>query len=320
MKRIMGLILTAAMLLGCLAGCGGTASGSDGLSIVTTIFPQYDWVRQILGRNAENVKLTMLMDSGVDMHNYQPTAEDLVLLASCDMFIYVGGESDEWVEGALTQADNADMIAISLMEVLGDNVKVAQGIEHEHHEGEEHDHAAHGDEHVWLSLKNAQLFCDYIAAKLGQLDAENAQVYLDNAAAYNTRLKDLDAQYQAAVDSAAFDTLLFGDRFPFVYLTEDYGLSYYAAFSGCSAESEASFETIAFLSGRVDAMGLKSVIMIEGTTHDIAQTVVNNTKTKDQQILTLNSLQSVTAAGVENGVTYLGVMGDNLEVLKTALN
>lgn len=324
MKKFICLLLAAVLVTGMLSGCdhADTANGET-LSIVTTIFPAYDWTRQILGGGAEHVRLTMLLDSGVDLHNYQPSVDDIITISMCDMFIYVGGTSDAWVEDALAQAKNEDMVVVDLLDVLGDEVKEEEHIdgmesEEEHEEEETHGHEA--DEHVWLSLKNAKTVCAHIARQLGSIDADNADIYTANSDAYIAQLEALDGQYQSAVAAGTFDTLLFGDRFPFRYLTDDYGLSYYAAFSGCSAETEASFETVAFLAKKVDELGLNCVICIEGGDQSVAKTVIQNTASQDQQLLSLDSMQAITAQEVAAGATYLGIMQSNLEVLKTALN
>ena len=561
-KWLAGL-LAGAMVLGTVTGCGNSSSNgendtnavvdiqteekdadsfsgngttgdavkseSDGeLKIVTTIFPEYDWVKTILGDKAENSELTLLLDNGVDLHSYQPTAEDIVKIKECDMFVYVGGESDEWVEDVLEASENKDMVVINLLDVLGDSVKeeeIVEGMEHEHehehskevstfedsevqdrelsdwegdwqsayplvldgsldkawehkaeegdmtaaeykdyytkgyktdytaisihdnkisftdnkgnvtesaykyngfyiqnwstetkaamyrfeaedkeagapiyiefndhiiepsdaehfhirmsnesydaivdpegnwptffdaslspegvcdevighgkheddededdeeHEDADHEDADHEeheheegeeekDEHVWLSLKNASVLCEEIATQLGTIDEANKDFYKSNYEAYKKELDDLDAEYQAAVEAGDKDTILFGDRFPFRYMVDDYGLKYYAAFAGCSAESEASFDTVIFLAGKVDELGLPAIMTIEGDDHKIAETVQENTKSKDQKILTLDSLQSTTSKDIENGTTYLSVMKSNLDVLKEAL-
>ena len=175
------------------------------------------------------------------------------------------------------------------------------------------------DEHVWLSLRNARKLVKALAVALGEADPANAANYAASADAYAEKLAALDAEYAATREAAEFDTVLFGDRFPFRYLVDDYGLNYYAAFSGCSAESEASFETIAFLAGKVNALGLTTVLTIEGDNHRIAETIVANTKAKDARVLAMDSLQGTTGEDVKNGTTYLGVMEANLEVLKQAL-
>ena len=349
MKKITALLLALFMLVGALAGCGkqNDTNQTDKLSIVTTIFPEYDWVREILGDKADNAEITMLLDNGVDLHSYQPTADDIVKISDCDLFIYVGGESDGWVEDALRNAANRNMKVINLLEVLGDSVKteeIVEGMqeeehehedahahddaeehehedaeEHEHEDAEEHEHEEEADEHVWLSLKNAKMLVRVISKALQELDPDNKDIYAANADAYVKKLSALDAEYQAAVDAASNKTILFGDRFPFRYLVDDYGLRYYAAFVGCSAETEASFETISFLAKRVDEWKLPCVLTIEGAQHKIAETIVQNTTTKNQKVLTMDSMQSTTTQDVKNGTTYLSVMEKNLSVLKEAL-
>lgn len=331
MRKIISFVLVVVMMTVALAGCGQSdVSKDDRLSIVATIFPEYDWVMNILGDKAGDADVTMLLDNGVDLHSYQPTADDIIKISTCDVFIYVGGESDEWVEDALKEATNKDMIVINLLDSLGDAVKeeeVVEGMEEEDHdqeeghEDEEHDHeeGPEYDEHVWLSLKNAEILVNAIKDALGKADADNAEGYASNAAAYIEKLNALDVEYQTAVDAANKKTILFGDRFPFRYLTDDYGLSYYAAFVGCSAETEASFETVAFLAGKVDELGLSSVLTLEGTDHKIAETVVSTTSAKSARILSMDSMQSTTSADVKNGASYLSIMEQNLEVLKEAL-
>lgn len=336
MKRQASLFLSVLLLLGCLSGCGGSpapasasapaasgsaastaASGSEPLQVVATIFPEYDWVRQIVGES-ENVELTLLLDKGTDLHSYQPSADDMVKIATSDLFIYVGGESDDWVDDALESAGNPDRQVINLLETLGDAVKEEEIVEGMQAEAEEEEESAY-DEHVWLSLKNAEICCAAIADALASLDAENADTYAANAKAYIAQLTALDEAYAAAVSAAPVKTLLFGDRFPFRYLTDDYGLDYYAAFVGCSAETEASFETVVFLAGKVDELGLKHVMQIESGDGRIAQTIIQSTQAKSADVLTLDSLQSTTAQDVAAGKTYLGLMEENLNVLKQAL-
>lgn len=332
MKKITALLLALFVLVGALAGCGkqNDTNKTDKLSIVTTIFPEYDWVREILGDKADNAEIAMLLDNGVDLHSYQPTADDIVKISDCDLFIYVGGESDGWVEDALRNAANRNMKVINLLEILGDSVKTEEIVEgmqeehehedaHAHDDAEEHEHEEETDEHVWLSLKNAKMLVRVISKALQELDPDNKDIYAANADAYVKKLSALDAEYQAAVDAASNKTILFGDRFPFRYLVDDYGLRYYAAFVGCSAETEAGFETISFLAKRVDEWKLPCVLTIEGAQHKIAETVVRNTTAKNQKVLTMDSMQSTTTQDVKNGTTYLSVMEKNLSVLKEAL-
>ena len=348
MNKLLSLLAAATVLAGCLTACtsdnGQSVSfqdkplnsgndPSDGkVQIVTTIFPEYDWTVNILGRDAQNAEVTMLLDSGVDLHSYQPSADDILTISNCDVFVYIGGESEKWVDDVLKEAKNSSMIVVDLMDVLGDSVKeeeVVEGMqeesEHDHdheegdHEDDEHEEEKEYDEHIWLSLKNASKCVDGIAEAVIKSDPDNADAYRKNTDEYIARINDLDKEYQSAAAAAPVKTLLFADRFPFRYMTDDYGLKYYAAFVGCSAETEASFETIAFLAGKTDELSLDSVIKIEGTDQRIADTVVKSTKKKNQKVLTLNSMQSVTSKDISNGEDYLSVMTENLDVLKKAL-
>ena len=340
------------------------------LSIVTTIYPEYAWVKEILGQRADSVELTLLIKNGVDLHSYKPTAQDIAKIASADMVIYVGGESDEWIKDALEATPKKNRSEVNLMTALGDRVKaeeIVEGMqgetkderretredakedhehaeaheagEHEHHtkHAEEHDHEHHehaekhehhhhhdedveNDEHVWLSLKNAEIIVQKIAEELSKLDAVHAAIYKQNADTYIAQLQSLDAEYREAVNGAVRKTVLFGDRFPFRYLVDDYGIKYYAAFVGCSAESEASFETIAFLAGKMDAESLPVIFTIENSNGKIAKAVLAaSKKSQNSQILILNSMQSVTEKQIAEGIDYLSLMKSNLEVLKKAL-
>lgn len=337
-KKLLSLILAVVLAIGCLSACssGNTQPAAEPgkIQIVATIFPEYDWIINILGENPAKADVTMLLDTGVDLHSFQPTAADILKISTCDLFVYVGGESDGWVDDALQEAMNKDMVVINLMDVLGDAVKeeeVVEGMqeekeeyEHNHEQKDEQNHEHEEDEieydeHVWLSLKNTVVLVNSISDAIKKIDPENAESYKKSTESYIEKLNALDTEYQTVVSDASVTTLLFGDRFPFRYLVDDYGLSYYAAFVGCSAETEASFETITFLAQKVDELSLPAVMTIEGTDHRIAETIIQNTQTRDQQILTMDSMQSVTSKDVENGVTYLSIMENNLSVLKDAL-
>ena len=310
-NKIISLLAAATLGVSAFTGCGAstdnnssvdTTNSDNTISVVTTIFPEYDWVKEIVGDN-DNVEVTMLLDNGVDLHNYQPTADDIMKIAT-----------------------NKDMQVVNLLESLGEAAKeeeVVEGMqadeeEAEAEEGEEEE--VEYDEHVWLSLKNAQVLVDAIEQAIATLDADNSDTYAANASAYNDKLATLDEKYQAAIDEASVKTVLFGDRFPFRYLVDDYGIDYYAAFVGCSAETEASFETITFLAGKVDELNLNTVFTIENSDQKIAQTIIENTSAKDAQILTLDSMQSTTSEDLAAGVTYLSVMEGNLDVLSQGLN
>lgn len=341
MKKHTSALISALTAAALLAGCATTTTDSTAatdasttvdssaqaaeaqtVKVVTTIFPLYDWTQNIVGDDAANIDLSLLMDSGVDMHSFQPTTDDMIAIAECDLFIYVGGESDEWIEDALANATNPDMQVLNLMEVLGDAVKVEelkegmQVSEHTHDHDEEEGEA---DEHVWLSLRNAQVVCQAISETLATLDGDNASTYSSNTSAYIGELQTLDDAYQTAIDAASMDTLLFADRFPFRYMVDDYSLDYYAAFIGCSAETEASFETLAFLTDKVDELNVATLLVIDGSDETIAQAIIAASTAKNQDILMIDSMQSVSADDIAAGTTYLSTMEYNLEVLIKAL-
>lgn len=354
-KTIVSLLMVMTLIMANLTGCGkNKAKASEKISVVTTIFPEYDWVKNIVKDNTK-VDITMLLDKGVDLHSYQPTADDILKISTCDMFIYVGGESDEWVEDVLDKATNKNMKVINLMEILGESVKeeeMKEGMqedehehehedadeeEHEHEDADEEEHEHNHedadeenheheheeieyDEHVWLSLKNAEIISKKISEEMGKIDSKNKDKYEKNCEEYVAKLKQLDEKYEQVCKDAKVKTLLFGDRFPFRYMVDDYNLDYYAAFVGCSAESEASFETIKFLADKVDELNLKTILQIESADGKIANTIKKTTKAKDMEILTMNSMQATTSKDVKNGDNYIGIMESNLEVLKKALD
>lgn len=362
-KKALALALALGLCLGMMSPL--QAEEDSKLRIVATVFPQYDWLKNVLGDRIDEVELILLQDSGVDLHNFQPSAQDIMRVSSADLFVYIGGVSDNWVDDALSQAVNEEMIAVNLMKELGDAVKADVTIEgmqddghhhghdHEDHDDDDHDHDhdhdhddhdhddhedhddhdhdhdheggdvtrvhSHDDEHIWLSLLNAQNLTQVLADRLSRLDPDHASSYQKNAAAYIKELKALDGEYRQTVEAAQNNTLLFADRFPFRYLMDDYGLDYFAAFAGCSAETEASFETITFLSTKVDELALNHVLVLEGADKDQASTVIANTTDKDQAVIVFDSMQSVDRAALNEGVTYLGIMEANLQALAAAL-
>lgn len=318
--RPLAALLALLLLFGCTAVPmdAKKPDQAPALRVVTTVFPIYDWAREIAA-GVEGVSLTMLQRNGVDPHSFVPTAADMVEIASCDLFVCIGGASDDWARDALKESQNPRRAALFLLESLGDAAKeevLPSGAEPEPDEPDETEY----DEHIWLSLKNASVLTGAIADALCALDPDHAEAYRANAAAYREKLDALDAAYERAVSASENRALVFGDRFPFRYLADDYGLCCYAAFPGCSAESEASFETVLYLADRVDALGLTAILSIETSDGAIARTVRDATKTKDQRLLTLDSMQSVTDAERKAGVTYLAIMERNLAVLTDALN
>lgn len=310
LKRV-AVALLAVML--CLSGCSVPPKGHD-ITVVAAIFPEYDWVRQILGPDSR-IQLQLLVDDGVDPHSFQPTVSDMVTVANCDLLIYGGGESDEWLEDVISERPDSDRIVLELLPTLGENAHTAQNVAgmQTREEGEE------TDEHVWLSLRNAAFFCKAIADALCTLDPQNAQQYQNNLEAYLKKLDELDCAYQQTVKHAQKDTIVVCDRFPFRYLVEDYGLQYYAAFPGCSAESGASFQTVIFLADQVKRLALGTVLTVEGSDGRIARTVAENSGLTNVGIQILDSMQSVSLKDARNR-TYLQTMEQNRLVLEAALN
>jgi len=318
MKKWFAAWLCLALAFSMAAAFPAYAEGKS-LSVVATVFPVWDWTREIVG-GAEGVNLMLLMENGVDMHSFQPGVSDMMAIASCDVFIYIGGESDEWVKDALAESVNPDLVAVNLMEALGSDAMMEEhpeGMEDSH--GEKETEAPEKDEHIWLSLRNAAKLVRVIADALAKADPARAEQYRLNADNYAAKLQDLDGEYARMVAEAPLNTVLFGDRFPFLYLVRDYGLNYFAAFSGCEAETEASFETVIFLAEKVQELGLPAVLVIEGSDGRIAETIASNTAGEAPAVLMMNSMQGVTAADIKNGASYLGIMEQNLEVLRQAL-
>ena len=316
LKKLMTGVLAAFMLAGCAPK---QQQNTTKLKIVATTFPQYDWIREIIGKDNTNVDLQLLMKNGGDLHSYQPTAGDIANIADANLFVYVGGESDEWVEDALKEKTNKDMKVVNMMQTLGDDIdEEEEGLEKE---SEDHDHEEiEYDEHVWLSLKRAQKIVKAIADELGELDSTNAKKYQENAEAYIAKLATLDKSYESTVNTVKNKTWIFADRMPFHYLAKDYGITTYAAFNGCSTETNASFNTIVSLAKYVDELGIKHIMTIEGSDKKLAKAVIENTTDKNQDILTLNSLQSVSQSDIDKGLTYYGAMEENLKVLAQSFN
>ena len=326
-KLIFNFILAMAACAACsTVNCkAAEAPSDDPLRVVACIFPEYDWVRQVLGPDSP-VRADLLLSQGVDMHSFAPSAQDIISVSDCDLFIYTGGESDAWVNDILKQSANPDLVSLNLMDILREHLldeTVLEGMTagEEHHEGhsDEEDALHEADEHIWLSLKNACICTQAIADALAGLDPANAQLYQNNAEDSIAALNELDASYQAAVDSAAQKSILIADRYPFRYMAEDYGLTCYAAFSGCTAETEASFETIAYLTGKLDELDLHTVLVTESSDRKLAETIVKGSADPSRQILVLDSLQSTTLQDTLDGATYLSSMEANLDVLKQAL-
>ena len=297
------------------------------LSIVTTIFPAYDWVKQVVGDN-KNVEISFLIDKGVDLHSYQASAADIAKITDSDLFVYVGGDSDDWAEDIIKE--NPNLNYINMVDSIGEAAlaeELVEGMqdeeehdneseEHANEEGEHEEGEEEIDEHVWLSIKNAETIVSAIEAKLAEIDPDNKAEYEKNANDYLAKLDELDKEYKDTLSSIQNKTIIVGDRFPFRYLVNEYGINYYAAFKGCDAGSEASFETVKFLANKMDELNMTDIFIIDGSKGDLAKTIVDNTKDKNAKVLVLDSMQSTKSS---DNASYLDIMKKNLEVLKEVL-
>ena len=294
----------------------------DRLQIVVTVFPVYDWVMNVVGERSEDVNVTLLLDSSLDMHSYQPSFDDEVAIMKADLFLYVGGESDKWVPALMKGKDYRDVRTMDLLSLLGDNAREEETVEDMQEESEDHDHdedeETEYDEHVWLSLRNAARYVDLIAKELGEIDAENADIYAQNAADYIVGLNALDATFSEIVEGSPRKQLLFADRFPFLYFVKDYGLEYSAAFKGCSSAIDASFAKKQELIDRAKAWDLKVILKLENSSlSKFAESI--REESGAEKVLVFDSLQSASKKEYAKGRTYLAVMQKNAEVLREAL-
>lgn len=323
------ILLIVLLLSMALTACGSPAPKGDKLSIVTTSFPQYDWARQVLGERTSQVDLVLLQDSGIDPHSFQPSTKDFVKIANADFFIYGGGPSDSWAAEALKNADNPKLVALNLIEELGPQVKLIGESESREYEGEEsedhalndgHDHSSEIDEHIWLSLKNAATMTRSISEILCTLDPAHAKEYSQNADNYITELNDLDQKYESTLAEAPQKLVIVADRFPFRYLFNDYDIEFFAAFDGCSSDSEASFDTIISLAQKADENNINKFIVTESSNKKIADALIKNSTLSDHEILVLNALQSVTRDDIAAGMSYVKYMEENLKTLRLVLD
>ncbi|MDD6490058.1 MAG: metal ABC transporter substrate-binding protein [Clostridia bacterium] len=324
MKKFLAVIITSLILVATLCACGNNenssskiqsgSSDSDGkISVVTTIFPPYDFARQVGG---DNVSLTMLLKPGTESHNYDPTPQDIIKIQNCDLFIYVGGESDEWVKDILESNDSKPKKIISLMDCV-DKVQeeIVEGMEDK--DEDDDSHKIEYDEHVWTSPKNAIIISKKISSALIELDKDNEKTYEKNTTEYSQKLSLLDNKFQNIVDNSKRKTIIFGDRFPMRYFADEYGLKYYAAFPGCSSETEPSAATVSFLIDKVKAEKIPVVFTIEFSNGKVADTICEDTGAKK---LTFNSCHNVTQEQFDSGITYIDLMNQNAENIKEALS
>jgi len=315
MKKIVSFVIIAALLIAMLAACGKspiTDEQSEKLSVVSTIFPSYDFARQIAGELAD---VTMLLPPGGESHSFEPTLQDIAKIQNCGVFIYGGGESDAWVEKILAAIDTSKVKIVTLMDCveLLEEPEEDAGHGHDHEEEEEHVY----DEHVWTSPRNAKLIVEDILKALCEADAENAPAYLDNAREYLAKLDTLDQSFQEIADAGARRTLIFGDRFPFLYFTRAYGLEPFAAFPGCSHETQASPATVKQLIDKINAEKIPVVFHQELSDTKMAETI---SKATGAQVMLLHACHNISKADFAAGKGYLDFMEDNLQALRTALN
>lgn len=321
--KFLALALLLSLTLGTLFACTPEQPKDSGrIKIVVSSFPQYDWVREVMSEQVERADITLLTEKGIDPHSFQPSTKDFLAISNADLFIYGGGVSDSWAADALKNAANKNMITLNLVETLGEGVKLvgaAEETEQGHAADDGHDHANEIDEHVWMSLKNAKLFTSQVADALGTIDPDFAGAYKANAEGYGAELLELDALYSDFTDNPANKLLIIADRFPFRYLFDDYGLKYRAAFDGCSADFEASFDTIIGLAKLADENAQEEIIVTETSNKKVANALIENSKMPAHEILVLDSMQSVSRADIDAGKTYLDTMKLNYNTLGIAL-
>lgn len=327
-KRILCALIALTLIfsLFSLFACNSRSEDNGKLKILCTLFPQYDWLRNIT-KGSEGVELSLIIANGSDPHSYQPTAEDIMNISNCDIMVYVGGDSDKWVEEAIERSKNTELSQVVLSSLEGVTLRNVSASSHSHSHDHDHSHEHEGhshssvDEHLYLSLHNAIASVRSITKILCEKDTANAELYKSNAEAYINELSSLDAGFKKALNEAniAEPFMLFADRFPFVYLLSDYGISYSAAFEGCTTDVDASFDTVLRLIKEADAHSIGYIAVTETSDKALAQTVISSTKAKNQEILTLNSMQSVTKSQIEKGASYILTMAQNLEIVKKAI-
>ncbi len=320
LSKTISFAAAAMLAAASLTGCSGAGKSDGGkLSIVCVSFPEYDWTRNIIG-DTDSAEVKYLLGSGLDIHNYQPGAQDMLTISECDVFIYTGGNSETWTEGVLGNAQNKNIKTLKLFDALGQDLKEEEVREGMEPEEEEESGEVEYDEHIWLSLRNAGRLCENICNTICEADPSNASAYRANLADYTEKLAELDSEYTEMANNASVKTVLFGDRFPFRYLVDDYGIDYYAAFAGCSAETAASFETVATLADKLDELKLDTVFIIENSDDSVARSIISNSRSKNASIEKLNSIQSVTQKDIDSGADYISIMKNNLETLRRVLN
>lgn len=316
---LVAFITLAASLALLLSGCGAARPPKEEntLNILCTGFAAYDWTRQIT-KGSNSVSVELLAKSGIDIHNYSPSASDVASIASSDIIIYVGAASEEFIE----ETAGKDAELINLLSVLGEGAlavpeSVSKHAEHNHINPHSHEY----DEHVWLSLKNARLFCSRICESIIKKDAANEKLYKDNCAAYTNELEKLETSFYETARNGRVNSMLFADRFPFAYLMNDCNVSCVCAFDGCSSESDATFETVALLCKRLSSSDLSYIVISESGDTELARTVIEASgKQGECGVVVMNSISCLSRRQIDEGVSYIDIMKENLISFEKALS
>lgn len=321
LSYLISIISLSVMLCSCgsqnMSGVSDTTSTANKISVVTTIFPAFDFVREIAG--TDDINLKMLLKPGSEAHSYEPTPQDIITIQNCDIFIYVGGESDEWVKSILSATtEKSNIKMISMMDCVDKaEEEIIDGMQDEDEHKHDDTYIPEYDEHVWTSIKNAIKITNKIKEVLIEVDSDKNEIYIGKSKDYIGKLNQIDSEFEEIVKTGKRDTIVFGDRFPFRYFADDYGLKYYAAFPGCSSETEASAKTVSFLINKVNDEEIPVVMYPELSNKKIAMTICESTNAKPMQF---NSCHNLTNDSFNAGASYISMMQENIETLKEALN
>ena len=323
MKKISKILLIFVALvfsIVSLTGCNKNKDNENKLTIVTTNFPSYDFARAVVKDN-KDVELKMLLKPGAESHDFEPTPQDIIDIKNSDLFIYTGGESDEWISDILDDIDTDKTKVIKMMDLVDvKEEEIVEGMEDEEHEEEEEHHdeeEVEYDEHVWTSPVNAIKIVNALRDEVVSIDNDNKKVYEDSAKEYTDKLEKIDNEFKDIVKNAKRKEIIFGDRFPLRYFVDEYNLKYYAAFPGCSAQTEASAKTISYLVDKVKEDKIPVVFHIELSNGKIAEAISKETGAK---VLEFNTAHNISQKDFDAGVTYVDIMEENTKVLKEALN
>lgn len=308
-KKFLALALVCLMSIGVFSGC---EAKNEKITVLCTIFPLYDWARQVVG-NSDTVEVKLLVSDGADLHSFQPTAKDAIAIRTAQIIVRVGGADDGFINELLEDGKNTDL---RLMEAEGVTLRhTAKGSEH--HDGDGHHHAT--DEHIWLSVRNAAAGVEAICQSISAADPKNAAAYRARADEYIAELTALDGEFERLSQTAKDPRVIFADRFPFVYLTVDYGIEYAAAFEGCTTDAEAGFDTILELSRHLDEWELSYLCVTETSDRKLFDAVCGVNRNRQIKLAVLDSMQSIKTTDIESGATYLNIMKNNLKILTDVL-